>query len=89
MGYDRHGNVVCDKCGEPKPSGPYAYCEQCMHDLRDKTWKVEEIFQDIEGDPDNVNMVIPPEVAQYLELGEGDQIRIQVTETGLILSKDG
>ena len=24
-----------------------------------KEYKVEEIFQDIDGDPDNVNMVIP------------------------------
>lgn len=58
-----------------------------MSDIANKSWKIEEIFQDIEGDPDNVNMVIPPEVAQYLELNEGDQIDIKVTESGLIISK--
>jgi hypothetical protein len=60
-----------------------------MDDIEHKTWKVEEIFQDIEGDPDNVNMVIPAEIAEYLELSEGGEIRIQVTESGLILSKIG
>jgi hypothetical protein len=25
------------------------------------TYKVEDIFEDIEGDPENVNMNIPPE----------------------------
>ena len=29
-----------------------------------KEYKTEEIFQDIDGDPDNVNMVIPPEVLE-------------------------
>lgn len=56
-------------------------------DIENKTWKVEEIFQEIPGDPDNVNMVIPDEIAQYLELQEGDTIRIQATETGLVLTK--
>ena len=27
-----------------------------------KEYKADEIFKDIEGDPNNVNMVIPPEV---------------------------
>lgn len=58
-----------------------------MSDIETKTWKIEEIFQDIEGDPDNVNMVIPSEVVEYLELNEGDQIQIKVTESGMILSK--
>ena len=57
-------------------------------DINNKSWKVEEIFQEIPGDPDNVNMVIPDEIAKQLDLQEGDTIRIQVTESGLILSKD-
>ncbi len=58
-----------------------------MGDFENKTWKVEDIFQDIEGDPDNVNMIIPDEIAEYLGFQEGDTIRIQVTESGLILEK--
>jgi len=58
-----------------------------MADFENKTWKVEDIFQDIPGDPDNVNMIIPNEIAEYLDFKEGDTIRIQVTETGLILEK--
>jgi hypothetical protein len=56
--------------------------------VKNKSWKVEEIFQEIPGDPDNVNMVIPDEIVQYLGLQEGDTIRVQLTESGLILSKD-
>lgn len=52
-----------------------------------KTWKIDEIFQDIPGDANNVNMVIPQEIAEYLELNEGDTIRIQVTESGIIIEK--
>jgi hypothetical protein len=58
-----------------------------MDNLANKSWKVDEIFQDIPGDANNVNMVIPPEIVEYLELKEGDTIRIEVTDSGLTLSK--
>lgn len=58
-----------------------------MDDIENKTWKVEDIFQEIPDDPDNVNMIIPDEIVEYLELNEGDAIRIQMTDSGLILSK--
>jgi AbrB family looped-hinge helix DNA binding protein len=56
-------------------------------DIANKTWKIDEIFQDIPGDANNVNMVIPQEIAEYLELNEGDTIRIQVTESGIVIEK--
>ena len=56
-------------------------------DITNKTWKIDEIFQDIPGDANNVNMVIPQEIAEYLELNEGDTIRIQVTESGMVIEK--
>lgn len=56
-------------------------------DIANKTWKIDEIFQDIPGDANNVNMVIPQEIAEYLELNEGDTIRIQVTESGMTITK--
>jgi hypothetical protein len=46
---------------------------------KDKLWgtyKVEDIFHDIPGDPDNVNMTIPPEIAKALGLEPGDPIQI-------------
>lgn len=58
-----------------------------MNDIENKIWKVEDIFQDIPGDPDNVNMIIPDEIAAYLELNEGDTIQIKMEDGGLVLSK--
>ena len=49
-----------------------------------KEYKTEEIFQDIDGDPDNVNMVIPPEVLEKMGWGEGTKIKVQ-SENGQII----
>jgi|TARA_R110002073_G_scaffold115309_3_gene252964 hypothetical protein len=46
-------------------------------------YKVEDIFQDIEGDPDNMNMTIPPEVSERMGWTEGDILHITV-EKGVI-----
>lgn len=58
-------------------------------EIEAKTWKIEEIFQDIEGDSENVKMTIPSEIAEYLGLEEGGEVRIQATENGLIITKIG
>lgn len=87
MGRDRQGNVVCDKCGRHKPFDPYAYCSECRGESQRTSWKIDEIFQDVPGDEENVKMVIPDEIVKQLDLNEGDTIRIQVTESGLVLSK--
>lgn len=58
-------------------------------EIEAKTWKIEEIFQDIEGDSENVKMTIPSEIAEYLGLEEGGEVRIQTTENGLIITKIG
>jgi hypothetical protein len=47
------------------------------------TYKVEDIFQDIEGDPDNLNMTIPPEVSERMGWEPGDVLKI-VVEKGVI-----
>lgn len=47
-----------------------------------KTYSVDEIFQDIEDDPDNVLMTIPPEIAEQLGWKPGDVLKITVTEEG-------
>ena len=47
------------------------------------TYKVEDIFQDIEGDLENVNMTIPPEISERMGWTEGDILKITV-ENGQI-----
>lgn len=47
------------------------------------TYKVEDIFQDIEGDNNNVLMNIPPEISERMGWKEGDVLKI-VVEDGVI-----
>lgn len=51
------------------------------------TYKVEDIFQDIEGDPDNVNMTIPPEISERMGWIEGDILKITVEDGQISISK--
>jgi hypothetical protein len=50
-------------------------------------YKVEELFEDIEGDPDNVIMKLPPEICEAQGWVEGDTINIKVEDGAMILSK--
>lgn len=52
-----------------------------------KTYKVEELFEDIPGDPDNVMFKIPPELAEQQGWKEGDTINIKVEDGAMVLSK--
>ena len=53
-----------------------------------KTYPVEEIFQEVEGDPDNVLMNIPPEIAEEMGWKPGDVLKIEVLkEGGVSISK--
>lgn len=47
------------------------------------TYKVEDIFEDIEGDDKNVLMNIPPEVSERMGWVPGDTLKITV-EDGVI-----
>jgi len=47
------------------------------------TYNADEIFHDIDGDPDNVNMTIPPEIMESQGWKEGDTLKITV-EAGVI-----
>jgi len=51
------------------------------------TYKVEDIFQDIEGDPENVNMTIPPEISERMGWIEGDILKITVEDGQISISK--
>lgn len=50
-----------------------------------KEYKVEEIFQDIPDDPDNVNMIIPPEIMEAQGWKEGDNIKVEIGDKGTII----
>ena len=51
------------------------------------TYKVEDIFQDIEGDPDNVNMTIPPEISERMGWEPGDVLKITVEDGVISITK--
>jgi formylmethanofuran dehydrogenase subunit D len=51
------------------------------------TFKVEEIFEDIPGDPDNVMMKIPPEICEAQGWKEGDTLNIKVENGAIIITK--
>ena len=51
--------------------------------LVNKTYAVDEIFEDIEGDSENVLMNIPPEIAEQMGWNPGDTLKI-TTEDGAI-----
>lgn len=51
------------------------------------TYKVEDIFKDIEGDEDNVLMNIPPEVAERMGWQPGDVLKIAVEDGNIVITK--
>ena len=57
--------------------------------MEQKTFLVEEIFEDIPGDPDNVLFKIPPEICEAQGWREGDTLNIVVENGALIITKHG
>jgi len=57
--------------------------------METKTFLVEELFEDIPGDPDNVLFKIPPEICEAQGWREGDTLNIVVENGALIISKHG
>ena len=51
------------------------------------TYTVEELFEDIPGDPDNIIMKLPPEICEAQGWKEGDTINIKVEDGAMVLSK--
>jgi len=51
------------------------------------TYKVEDIFEDIEGDDKNVLMNIPPEVSERMGWVPGDVLKITVEDGQISISK--
>lgn len=51
------------------------------------TFKAEDIFEDIPGDPDNVIMKLPPSICEQQGWKEGDVMNISVEDGVMIISK--
>jgi formylmethanofuran dehydrogenase subunit D len=52
-----------------------------------KSYKVEDIFEDIPGDPDNVLMNIPPEILEQVGWEPGDVLKIYSEKGSIVLEK--
>jgi hypothetical protein len=52
-----------------------------------QTYLVEELFEDIPNDPDNVMFKIPQEICEQQGWVEGDTINIKVENGTMVLSK--
>lgn len=51
------------------------------------TYNASDIFEEIDGDPNNVIMKIPPEICELQGWKEGDTLNIEVTDGQLVISK--
>jgi len=51
------------------------------------TFAKEDIFEDIPGDPDNVLMIIPPEVCKAANLNPGDTVTVKQQGNSLVIKK--
>lgn len=51
------------------------------------TYKAEDIFQDIEGDEENVLMNIPPEILERMGWQPGDTLLISIEDGVISISK--
>lgn len=57
--------------------------------MEKRTFLVEEIFEDIPGDPDNVMLKIPPEICEQNGWKEGDTLNIVVENGAIVITKHG
>ena len=54
-------------------------------ELKTYTFKAEDIFEDIENDSENLNMNIPPEIAEEMNWQPGDTLKILLGDQGTII----
>jgi hypothetical protein len=50
-------------------------------------FNVEDIFEDIPGDPDNVIMKIPPEICERNGWNTGDTLNVEIQDGAIVISK--
>lgn len=53
------------------------------------TYNAEDIFEDIDGDPDNILMKIPQEILDHNGWKEGDELTITIEDGAIVISKNG
>jgi hypothetical protein len=51
------------------------------------TYLVDDLFEDIPGDPDNVLFNIPPEICEQAGFQPGDTVNIKVEDGKMIIFK--
>jgi len=51
------------------------------------TFKAEELFEDIPGDPDNIMLKLPPEICEAQGWKEGDVLDIKAEDGKLVITK--
>ena len=59
--------------------------------MENKSWtfNAEDIFEEIDGDPDNVILKFPPEMLEQAGWKDGDTLDIKVEDGALIITKHG
>jgi formylmethanofuran dehydrogenase subunit D len=57
--------------------------------MTQKTYTVDELFEDIPDDAENVLFKIPPEICEQLNLNPGDTVNITSEDGCLIIKKHG
>lgn len=55
----------------------------------DRVYNYEEIFSDIDDDPENILMTIPDDIAKILDVNPGDTLNIKLENNKLIIQKHG
>lgn len=53
------------------------------------TFKAEDIFKDIPGDPNNVILEFPPKVLEITGWQAGDTLDITVKDSAIVIKKHG
>ncbi len=53
------------------------------------TYLAEEIFEEIDGDPDNILMKIPQEILDHNGWKEGDVLTIKIEDGAIVIEKNG
>lgn len=68
---------------------PKKYSPTAIMRPKTRTYPVEEIFFDIEGDPDNIIMKIPEAIAEDADWKEGDTISLTMLpdRQGFVMKK--
>jgi hypothetical protein len=51
------------------------------------TFRSEDIFEEIPGDPDNIMLKIPPEVLEHMGWKQGDLLDVTFENGSIVISK--